>query len=353
MKKLICVIALALACASAQCADKTMAELNPDFEGRIQKAIETNGTKPFVLYHISDMHSDGGAFARLVAFYETYEKYFDGAICTGDLVGASYVSDFDYWANTPGHEKIMNIIGNHDTLRDHGDWRPGTWENQITMREAYDRYMGPFIKKWNVVYEEGKTYYFKDYNEKKVRLICIDCMLRNSKEPEAQKAQLQWFKECLMGAKVKGYSVVAATHFQMRNAHGLKCNFTEASLEEGAWYEELNAYQAAVDRFMKTGGDFVCWIGGHGHWDYIATNPAYPEQYDICIAAACGPQCEAYSTMKRTPGTKDWDLANAFIVDTDKKVVKLIRIGCDHDATVSDRHEMEFNYKTKEILKQH
>ncbi|MBP5718716.1 MAG: metallophosphoesterase, partial [Abditibacteriota bacterium] len=162
MKKLIFIIILAAAAACARCADKTVAELNPDFEPAMVAALKSD-VPCFSLLHFSDIHSDASEFARLCEFYGTYEKYFDGAVCTGDLIEASLLSDFTYWAKTPGHEKVMIAIGNHDTLRDHKNWEPNVWDNQMTMKESYDYYMKPFIKGWNVIYEEGKTYYFKDY----------------------------------------------------------------------------------------------------------------------------------------------------------------------------------------------
>ncbi len=365
MKKLICTITLLAATiiSAAYCADKTMAEFNPEFEDTIIQALKpknypgwahyTHEPKPCALFHFSDIHSDAEEFARLAEFYSTYEKYFDGAICTGDLVGASCVSDFTYWGKTKGHEKIMNIIGNHDTLRDHKNWVGTNWDDQISMGEAYERYMKPFIKGWNVIYEEGKTYYFKDYTDKRVRLIVIDCMLRQSQDAAAEDAQLKWFKECLTGAKVKGLHVVVACHFPLRDAKAVACNFTEIGLNEGAWYEELNKYQAAVDQFMKSGGSFVSWIGGHNHWDYICINPAFPDQYCVCVAAANRRQCEQYNNGFRVDGTKSMDLANAFIVDTSVECVKIIRIGADTDSYQQQRHGICFNYKTKEIISQY
>ncbi len=352
MKKLIFIIILATAAACARCADKTVAELNPDFEPAMVAALKSD-VPCFSLLHFSDIHSDASEFARLCEFYGTYEKYFDGAVCTGDLIEASLLSDFTYWAKTPGHEKVMIAIGNHDTLRDHKNWEPNVWDNQMTMKESYDYYMKPFIKGWNVIYEEGKTYYFKDYTAEKVRLIVIDCMLRESQDKAAENGQLAWFKQCLMGAKVKGYTVVIANHFPMMNNRGIPCNFTEDEFRGWGWYTELNRYQAAVDRFMKTGGKFACWFGGHDHCDYICYNTDYPDQIDICIAASSRQQCQWHCKMKRPDGTKAEDLANAMVVNTADETITLIRVGCDTDSDGVKRHGFVMNYKTREIIDQY
>ena len=47
------------------------------------------------------------------------------------------------------------------------------------------------------------VHYYKDYDEKKFRLIGLDCSLRG----EEDAGQLSWFKDTLKGAKEKDYFV--------------------------------------------------------------------------------------------------------------------------------------------------
>ena len=345
---------------------KSVAELNPDFENTIIQALKpksmgimldyTHEAKPFSLFHFSDIHGDVPAFKRLLEFYGEFGKYFDDAVCTGDLVPSSYKDGFDYWGAAPGHEKILTVIGNHDVLRDHHDWKgvdDSIWEDQITMAETYDRYFGPFIDKWGVVYEPGKTYYYKDYEESKVRLIAIDGNLRASQDPAVEEGQFVWIKDCLAGAREKDYTVVAAAHFPVVDTVGVKCNFTEMLKRADGWYREIVRYQAAVDAYMKTGGKFACWISGHDHCDYLCYNINYPEQLNICINAASPWQCEVYCRMSRVEGLKSQDLANALVVDTSTETIKLIRIGADSDSSLVQGHGLVMSYKTKEILNQY
>ena len=58
------------------------------------------------------------------------------------------------------------------------------------------------IKNWEVNYQEGKNYYYKDYPEKKVRLIGLDCMLKDN--PEEQE---KWLALTLKDAKEKDLNV--------------------------------------------------------------------------------------------------------------------------------------------------
>ncbi len=345
--------------------EKSISDLNPDFEKMMVQILKPRSEgemldyqrepKPFALFHFSDIHGDVKAFRRLVDFYGEYEKYFDGAICTGDMMPSSHLESFDYWGEAPGHEKIMLAIGNHDSLRDHKDWKAGdvVWDDQITMGECYDTFFAPFIYKWDVVYEAGKTYYYKDYPDSKVRLIVIDGTLRASQDAAAEEGQFLWFKECLEVAKEKDFTVVAATHFPLVDTVGLKCNFTESPKRADGWYREIVRYQAAVDNFMKAGGRFACWIGGHDHCDYLCYNINYPEQLDICINAASPWQCEVYCRMTRTEGLKCQDLANALVVDTSTETLKLLRIGADSDSMMAQRHGLVIGYKTREIINQY
>ncbi|MBP5737735.1 MAG: metallophosphoesterase [Abditibacteriota bacterium] len=363
MKKLIAIIALAAAVIPAAWAEPTTAELNPEFKDRIEQAIKpkNNGSygyrkevRPFVLFHFSDIHSDGEEFARLVAFYTEYEKYFDCAVCTGDIVQASFSkSDFSYWAKTPGHEKIMIIIGNHDTLRDHGNWDAAAWEDLLSMQETYDAYLAANIDNWGAVYEKGKTYWYKDYPEKKMRLVGLDNMLRADKDKAAADGQFRWFEKILSDAKAKGLSVLVCQHMPPQNIGKVDSNFTATGRTEGGWYDETIRYQAAVDKFKKSGGSFVMYLAGHLHRDEICYNKDYPNQLFFCIDSSSIEQCEANSYVMRTRGAKAMDLADAVVVDTSAKTVKIIRVGVNLDSFLRPKNGITLNYETGEIISQY
>ncbi|MBP5092701.1 MAG: metallophosphoesterase [Abditibacteriota bacterium] len=363
MRKLILIIALTAAAVCAYCADKTMAELNPEFEERMVQALRPKNVTvfgyqsevpPFALYHFTDIHSDAGVLARNIAFYETYRKYFDDIICTGDMVMDSMVTDFTFWGKTPGHEKVMFLMGNHETLRDHNNWQGDhIWDNQSTMAECYNHYFAPYIKAWNVVNKPGTTYYYKDYDAKKVRFIVMDGMLRLSKEPRAAAGQLSWIKKTLAGAKEKDFSVLIAVHHSINDPIKIECNFTDADAGLGWDFEDCYLYQKAVDDFMTEGGKFVCWIGGHTHKDLILVNKAYPKQIDITVSSASGWITSAYADMNRNGGMKCQDLANALVIDTGRNLIKIIRVGANMDSRMRPRNGITLNYVTQEIISQY
>ncbi|MBP5738536.1 MAG: metallophosphoesterase [Abditibacteriota bacterium] len=360
MKKLIAVIALiAAAAACAQCAEPTVAELNPDFEQRLIQLLKplnvgsfgyTAQTKPFVLLHMSDIHGDGEEFARLAEFYTAYEKYFDGAICTGDLVYFSALSDFTYWGKTPGHEKIMNIIGNHDVLSTHAR---DVKREQLTMNQAYLRYMAPFIDKWGVVNERGTTYWYKDYPEKKIRLIGLDCMLHPGADRAAADGQYEWFKKALAGAKTRDLNVITAFHYQPQKLVKIDSLFTDRDKQESAWGDDSTRYRQAVDDFMNDGGKFVCWLCGHLHWEIFGYCADYPKQLVRCGGAANRVQCAGYGFITRGDGLRSMDLADAVVVDTSTKTLKILRVGANRDSYLRPRNGIVINYETMEIVSQY
>ena len=342
--------------------EPSMIELNPEFEDRMIQAMRPLNAPdfwhfqkeplPFSLFCITDIHGDAEEFAYQTEFFHHYEKYFDGAICCGDVIQSSYKSDFSYWGKTPYHEKMMLTIGNHDTLRDHKDWVGTDWDDQISMREAYDRYQKDFIAGWDVVYEEGKTYYYKDYPEKKVKLIVLDCMLRPEIEKDADDAQFEWFKACLSDAKLKDFTVVISHHYQSPNVVKIDCNFTDRDkLEHIPTYESMR-YRQAVDDFMSMGGKFACWLCGHLHWEIIGYCKDFPKQLIRCIVGGHRHFAEGVGFMTRADGRKSRDGADVVVVDTSTCTLKIIRVGANLDSYLRPRNMIVINYVTREIISQ-
>ncbi|MBO7393380.1 MAG: metallophosphoesterase [Abditibacteriota bacterium] len=341
--------------------EPTTAELNPDFEDIMLQALRPKNApegchfekepKPFSLFCMADLHGDGEELGYLTEFYNHYEKYFNGALCVGDIICDSALSDFTYWGKTPGHEKVMIAIGNHDTLRDHKDWVvPGVWEYQLSMREAYDRYQKDFIAGWDVVYEEGKTYYYKDYPENRVKLIVLDCMLNPEKEKEADDEQFGWFKKALADAKEKDLSVLAAYHYQCPNVVKIDCNFTDIDKLEHFETLESMRYRQAVDDFMSEGGKFVCWLCGHLHWEIFGYCRDFPKQLIRCICGTGRWSGEATGFMTRKNGRRSRDAADVAVVDTSTETLRIVRVGANMDSYMRPRNGITINYKTFEII---
>ena len=250
----------------------------------------------------------------------------------------------DFWDGVSGAENIMMTIGNHDVWKeDATEFAPG---NYISEADAYAMYIADYVSNWNVIYTQDHTYYYKDYTTAKLRLICLDMMLAGSDRAD----QLTWLQNTLASAKTAGYSVVIAQHFAPRPNTVLPCNFSalegSASTTEG-WSPEA-AYMDAVESFRTGGGDFICWLGGHTHCDYICYDPSYPNQ--IFITVTCARRSDSFSDQARVDNTKSQDAFNLISFDTYHKRIKIIRVGADCDYCLRGRNALTIDYTNKSIV---
>ena len=322
--------------------------LNKDVEGKLIQALRPLNTssnqyleedKPLVLLHFSDIHADIRSLRRTIEFYNAYKNYIDDIICTGDLVATRWNDGFSWWGDFTGSEKILLAIGNHDTLTASSGF---DWTQQATEADTYTRYFAPYIANWNCEYTEGKTYYYKDYEAKNVRLIVLNCMLKDSDAT----AQLSWLETTLAGAKTAGYTVVIANHYSPFSKK-VACNFTSLDKTYGA---ELGSdYVSAVNSFITGGGKFACYIAGHTHYDGIVQN-SDDNQFCVIVDAASVEQANQYSDTQRTNFTKSQDLENLVCVDTSSQAVKVIRVGADMDHYLRSKKQITLKYPTNTII---
>ena len=301
--------------------------------------------EPVALMHFSDIHGDGDAPARLMTFYDAYSDKLDDMLCTGDIVQYRFSDGIAFWDAVDGAENILVSIGNHDAL---GATSGFDWSNLKTQAEQYACFMAPYIANWGCAYESGKTYYYKDYTEKNVRLIVLNCMLVDSDKT----AQVSWLAATLESARGAGLSVVIAVHYHMGDSVKVQCGFSNIDMRNSETpFGGLDSeYMDAVQTFINAGGEFVCYLAGHLHYDIFSVNATYPTQYCIGIDAASVDQSNYYSDTQRTLGTKSEDLANIVVIDTSSKAVKVIRVGADTDHYLRSKKCMTFKYDTGTIL---
>ena len=294
------------------------------------------------LLHISDIHSDAGSMKRLCNFMKEYGENIEDVICTGDILDARWTSDFDFWGSDEKAHSFLSCIGNHDMLADPVGW---DWSQVASQKDCYDRFFAPFITNWNCVYQEGKTYYYKDYPENAIRLVVLNSVLKD----DEQKEQLDWLEKVLDGAIENNLHVVIGMHYPV-HMKKIPCNFSTLDRGDGLGDRAMNVYQEKVARFMEKGGDFVVWLTGHVHMDYIGYNEEYPDQLCIAIDALCCWQSMAYDDADRTVGMPSEDLFNLVTVDTYSKLLKIVRIGSNLDRYLRKKDTLCINYKTFEVI---
>ncbi len=294
------------------------------------------------LLHYSDYHGDNeeldyiyGDWSRIVAQCDDY-------ICTGDMVFERFRNNFDYFANSGylAAKRTLLTIGNHDAYYQ----ASGYDGSQIAPEaEMFNKYFAPTIQYWGVQYQDGKTYYYKDYHSHRIRLIVIDDMLLGADK----YAQELWLANTALNTE---YSVVIARHFPTRELRKIPCNFTSIDMTYTGGDDNTNgSIERIVNDFITGGGKFICYLCGHTHKDCIGYSGIYPNQLSIIVDAASRAQCNNWSDCMRYNDQISRDLFNVVQFDTSNNLIKIIRCGCNYDNYVRLKNTLCINYLTKEI----
>ncbi len=282
---------------------------------------------PLLLAHFSDVHGNGTQMARMMEWLDDYADHVDDILHTGDAVEKDVHSGMDFWNGVSGSERILNIVGNHDT-------HDGNQFGGLTQKEVYDYLFAPYIANWGVTQPEGAAamghcYWYKDYPAKKVRLIALDCMNHTV-------AQLEWLRTTLVGAADRGLSVAIAYHCgpsaHYRRVDCCFMGFAITNTMHGAYPWE--AAVSMVDEFKRGSlegqtaqGDFICWLVGHSHKDFVF----WVNDSQLVV----GIDCMQYTANNRdhvlSREDKSQDLFNLVAFDTYRRTVKLLRVGNDVD----------------------
>lgn len=319
--------------------------------------------QPLMLLHFSDLHSMPKCQERINDFRTFFAAYLDGTLQTGDLM--------DHWGATNPYgditdadnpnKDIMNVIGNHDTATYSG----GTYSWHAHQgADAYGRFIGPFVENWGVTQpedaaENGYCFFYKDYTTSKVRLVVIDAW---NTDTDYIAAQEEWLASVLAGAITAGLSVVMASHFRLKAAELLQSTFSKPNAEvespDSAGFND--PYIPIVKTFIDNGGELVCWLCGHAHYDSITrTSVAKGSQLCVCVANA-GRFGTNSSSVPITNSMiyvdfSDWqtfDLFNVVAVDTYYKLITIMRVGSHWDKYGRHIETTCIKYTTGEVIKQ-
>lgn len=306
-----------------------------------------------VLLHLSDFHAFEANMTRVSDFLDVYSEYIDDVIHTGDIVGndisGKYPSAFD--------KDWLQVIGNHDaTLYTENGY---VIQPSIT---SYNLLFAPFIENWNVCQpseasQEGKCYYYKDYENYRVRLIVLDCYIQgNSSNNHWNPTQKSWFedvlKETLDSSNSSfGYHVLVAVHypaFTIEKQPNNPFNSIDYTITKSNCC--VADIPDIVQSFKQNGGSFICYLTGHMHTDFFGVGTQYPDQLCISIACASVNAAQPYCDMVRRMGDKTQDCFNLVGIDTDNYVIKLMRIGAEYDRYMRRRSVLCWNYKDNQLI---
>lgn len=295
----------------------------------------------FTLLHFSDLHGRANRLQTVLDFYtNNQEKYaIQDALLTGDIVYQKYSNGMEWFDAVEDSENILLAIGNHDATEG-----PDYEKNDHTQAELWSQYFSSRISNWDVEYDSGNTYYYKDYRSSGIRLIVLNSML----ESLDVTAQNTWLETVLNDALTSELAVVIACHYRCNSSIKLSTNFTDYNkvLNNYPRYSLSAETMAIVQNFIDNGGEFVCYLCGHMHTDVISYNETYSGQIFVAVTDAYG-WTNYDSDLDRSHSP---DAFNLFFVDRSNHCFKLIRIGANCDPYLRERNSITVDYTNKNII---
>lgn len=313
---------------------------------------EDDDSKPVSLLWFTDPHRQTDPLTRLIEFknYLKTISMVDDTICTGDIVLSSSeeTTQFtEYWTDTPGTSDILIACGNHEWYANSA--QPHT---KMTISQIDQMYFSD-TSEWGIVRSGINPYYYKDYSDQNVRLIVVDPAVTDSELNETS-----WLQSVLSDAIANDLAVIVATHFLRGSFTIYDSNWTE--VDKRGIEEFVQGYDWAgcdiiscVTEFISNGGTFICYMQGHTHSDYLAYPVGYPEQLVVSLASASWRRGETpfrTNDLPRYAATRTMDCFNLISVDSNRKVLKCVRIGANVNMFEEPRTAFSYNYDTRQFI---
>lgn len=329
---------------------------------------------PWIIIHFSDIHNDTTNLRRIETFAEYYKNkadhldtgdvLIDDVLDTGDNVLATAGGGIP-WNTSNIAATFLNTIGNHDIE----NMSSFTFDDSTGWPAIYKKQMGQFRSQWgNVVFpsenveEEGKCYYYKDYTSQNVRLIVL--MNWTNTTATYLNNEYAWFESVLNDALSNNLTVVCAGHVKPGNLTPIDgCSF---HTHEYGYETQANANQFVilVDKFIRAGGTFACWLAGHTHYDltgwvnakYTEDGTEYIVDNQLCIVVEnAGGQNNEYerrywNSDTRIAGTESQDCFNIVCVNAAYYRVSVMRIGSQYDNSGQHKGGFCIDYKNRRML---
>lgn len=314
---------------------------------QLQSLSKTFRNKPLILSWTSDAHHATNEIKSFIDFSKHFSSYINDMIHTGDTV-ADKIYDTNVFEEIENGNKVINIIGNHDCYDPNHTYGESDFADGIA---SYNKILKNNISNWGVIQptdaeSQGYCYFYKDYSESKIRLICLDCMHWDNN-------QKTWFENILNTAITNKMAVIAATHYMFTpNPEGIReCGFHSVYGEK---YFPMNAQslngeaESLVHAAIEKGLSFICWIQGHAHCDFFVKSRNYPEQYGITVTRTSNGVAKETDSLRGN--YKGKDAFNILAVDTTVGILTIKRIGDNYDKFLRKRDILVFDYINHKII---
>lgn len=292
----------------------------------------------FNLMWFSDIHASAENLKRVMQYANKHSQDLNDIICTGDMVFDQYTDSYDFW-HAGGADNVLVVAGNHEGYKGSNGW--------ATQQELYEKFFSPYIANWGVTYNAGYTNWYKVYNSK-VMLIGLAPYTNDTTD---SNNLVTFLTNALNLANTNGYAVVIAHHYPVNPAITTDVNtpFNTPNRTPRDLFIQ-DSVISAVNTFVQGGGEFVCYITGHTHYDRTV-KITESNQLVLTIGTAATPQgLQSNSQFRSFTDTKYYDLFNILHVDTVAKIVSIKRIGADRDMWFRKLDYLAINYETGEML---
>lgn len=314
--------------------------------------MEDDTALPVSLLWFTDPHRKEEPLERIIKFKKHLESLsmLDDTICTGDIVLSSSEETTQfakYWTDNPNTSDILIACGNHE-------WYANTSQPHTKMTIAQiDAMYFSNTSEWDIVRSGTNPFYYKDYTDQKIRLVVVDPAVTDEEADETS-----WLDSVLADAITNEYAVVIATHFLRGNLTIYDNYWTEVDKRDLEVFTQGYDWTgcdiiACVTEFISNGGTFICYMQGHTHRDFLGYPQGHPEQLVVSLASASWGRSETPLRMNDLPryaGTRTEDCFNLISVDSNRGLLKCVRIGSNINLLEEPRTAFSYNYLTHEFI---
>jgi hypothetical protein len=173
-----------------------------------------------------------------------------------------------------------------------------------------------------------------------------------------------WFESVLNDALSNNLTVVCAGHVKPGNLTPIDgCSF---HTHEYGYETQGTASQFVilVDKFIRAGGTFACWLAGHTHYDltgwvnakYTEDGTEYVVDNQLCLVVENAGSGSNESDRRywnsdcRIAGTKSQDCFNIVSINAAYYRVSVMRIGSQYDNSGQHKGGFCIDYKNRRML---
>ena len=356
--------------------------------------LPTNYIPSLTFIHISDLHGGLSNKKQINYAVDVLNKFGGNTwmpktpisfmLCTGDVKLSHYTDDYTYFIDACKRslQPIYAVAGNHDVGETKSVSLTGTDEM------FFNENLKPILDTFPPNGYTGKSYYYHDFKNEKVRLIALyeyesDCelddndlsMLKYKRGIRAfRQEQITWIVNTLLSTPV-GFGVIIAKH-QPESEFGesqnnFSCKYQDGTTPQSS-YINPDIIADIVDAFIgrkpiskqypQTGGvittinvdadfslanentEFICYCSGHLHSDNIRFLKKYPNQVELNVGCD-NSWYTVGSDMAQIEDEYSENLISIYNINRNEGKINILRIGADITNDCKKRDILSINYK--------